>query len=154
MTRAGCGTIRASCPQEDVAPAQAQAFAQYVGPTLLGVARRAVDLAELEDGQAVLDVATGTGLAAFLAAERVGPEGTVIGLDTLPGDARRGRGAGRWAPAADQIRWQEGDPARLELRRRVVRRRALPAGRSSTTPGRTPSWRSCAGCWWRAGGWC
>jgi ubiquinone/menaquinone biosynthesis C-methylase UbiE len=96
----------------DVTPEQARAYAQYVGPTLLGVARRAVDLAELEDGQAVLDVATGTGLAAFLAAERVGREGTVIGLDASPSmlavAEERAAGAGN-----DQIRWQPGDPARL-----------------------------------------
>jgi ubiquinone/menaquinone biosynthesis C-methylase UbiE len=98
----------------DVSPQQARAFAQHVGPTLLGVARRAVDLAGLEDGQAALDVATGTGLAAFLAAERVGREGTVIGLDASPAmlavaeERAAAAGAG-----ADLIRWQTGDPERL-----------------------------------------
>jgi SAM-dependent methyltransferase len=96
----------------DVSPQQAAAYAQYVAPTFLGVARRAVDLAELEDGQAVLDVATGSGLAAFIAAERVGREGTVIGLDSSPAflAVAEARAA---AAGNDQIRWQEGDPARL-----------------------------------------
>jgi SAM-dependent methyltransferase len=96
----------------DVSPQQARAFAQYVGPTLLGVARRAVDLAGLEDGQALLDVATGTGLAAFLAAERVGREGTVIGMDTSPAmlAVARERAA---AAGTDLIRWQSGAPERL-----------------------------------------
>ena len=59
-----------------------------------------------------LDVATGSGLAAFIAAERVGREGTVIGLDASPAflavAEERAAAAGN-----DQIRWQEGDPARL-----------------------------------------
>jgi ubiquinone/menaquinone biosynthesis C-methylase UbiE len=97
-----------------VSPHQARAFAQHVSPTLLGVARRAVDIAALEDGQAVLDVAAGTGLAAFLAAERVGREGTVIGLDDSA--AMRAVAEERAAAAggsANLIRWQSGDPERL-----------------------------------------
>jgi SAM-dependent methyltransferase len=95
----------------EVSREQARAFAQVVAPTLLGVARRALDLAELEDGDAVLDVTTGSGLAAYLAAERVGREGTVIGLDDAPALLEV---AEERAPAGSaRIRWQQGDPARL-----------------------------------------
>lgn len=42
---------------------------------------RLVSLAQLQDGQRVLDVATGSGLAALMAAELVGPDGHVSGVD-------------------------------------------------------------------------
>jgi ubiquinone/menaquinone biosynthesis C-methylase UbiE len=40
-----------------------------------------VSLAQLASGQKVLDVATGSGLAALLSASRVGSEGRVVGID-------------------------------------------------------------------------
>lgn len=45
------------------------------------VAQRLVDLAHIHDGDNVLDVGTGTGVAAFAAAPRVGERGKVIGID-------------------------------------------------------------------------
>ncbi len=41
-----------------------------------------VALAELQEGEVVLDLGSGGGLDAFLAAKRVGPAGRVIGLDS------------------------------------------------------------------------
>ena len=49
------------------------------------VARRLLATARLVPGERVLDVACGTGLVARLAAEAVGPQGTVAGLDPTPG---------------------------------------------------------------------
>ena len=43
-----------------------------------------VALASLEPGETVLDLGCGGGLDVFLAAEKVGPEGHVIGLDMTP----------------------------------------------------------------------
>lgn len=44
-----------------------------------------VELAALEPGQRVLDVACGTGIVARLAREKIGADGTLAGLDLNPG---------------------------------------------------------------------
>ena len=43
-----------------------------------------VTLAGLERGQSVLDLGSGGGIDCFYAAEKVGPEGKVIGIDMTP----------------------------------------------------------------------
>jgi len=52
-------------------------------------------LAMLEPGQTVLDLGSGGGLDCFLAAERVGASGFVIGIDMTPGMLDRARAAQR-----------------------------------------------------------
>jgi len=54
-------------------------------PLFERLARRVVEMAELHEGQTVLDVGTGTGLAAFLAAKLVGSTGRVLGVDLSDG---------------------------------------------------------------------
>ena len=44
-----------------------------------------VELVELKPGQQILDIATGTGIIAIAAAEIVGTQGKVIGVDIAPG---------------------------------------------------------------------
>lgn len=65
-------------------------------------APRVLDAAEVADGDRVLDVACGTGVLARAALERVGPSGSVVGLDP---------DAGMLTVAArlnDRIEWREG----------------------------------------------
>lgn len=65
------------------------------------------DAAQIEPGQTVLDIACGTGILARTIAERVGPTGTVIGLDLNDG---------MLAVAADkapQIDWRQGQAESL-----------------------------------------
>jgi ubiquinone/menaquinone biosynthesis C-methylase UbiE len=49
------------------------------------VASRLIELAKLQSGQTILDIATGTGLVALAAAKIVGVEGKVIGVDISAG---------------------------------------------------------------------
>lgn len=55
------------------------------------LAHRLVELAELRSGQVVLDAATGTGLVAIEAAQIVGSQGEVRGVDLSPGMLDRAR---------------------------------------------------------------
>lgn len=50
-----------------------------------------VELAQLQPRQQILDVATGTGIIAIAAAEKVGAEGKVIGVDFSPGMLNQAR---------------------------------------------------------------
>jgi SAM-dependent methyltransferase len=62
---------------------------------------RVADAAEIRPGQRVLDVACGTGVLARTVAERVGPDGSVVGLDLNSGMlavARRKAQAIEWRP--------------------------------------------------------
>ena len=71
-------------------------------------AERAVAVAGLRPGQRVLDVATGTGLAARLAADVVGREGEVVGVDR----ARRMLEVARRS-SPPNCRYVHGDGVRL-----------------------------------------
>ncbi len=53
-------------------------------PLFAGPRRAAVDALELQPGQTVLDLCTGTGLNLPLLAHAVGPAGTVVGIDFSP----------------------------------------------------------------------
>lgn len=52
-------------------------------------------IANLRPGEVVLDIGSGGGLDAFLAASRVGPSGRVIGVDMTPAMLQRARAAAR-----------------------------------------------------------
>jgi ubiquinone/menaquinone biosynthesis C-methylase UbiE len=55
------------------------------------IAHRLVELADIQPGQQVLDIATGTGMVAIEAAQIVGDEGYVIGIDIATGMVDRAR---------------------------------------------------------------
>ena len=77
-------------------------------------ARRLVELTALPPGAQVLDVATGTGWAALAIAERVGPTGTVLGVDLATALLER---AGQKVTAAGltNVEFQAGDAERLDI---------------------------------------
>lgn len=64
--------------------------------------KRVVDAAHLQPGDRILDVACGTGIVAREAAERVGPQGMVIGLDINDGMLAVA------AQKAPDIEWRQG----------------------------------------------
>jgi ubiquinone/menaquinone biosynthesis C-methylase UbiE len=67
--------------------------------------------AELEPGERVLDVATGTGIVARKAAVVVGPRGVVAGLDIS--EAMLETAARAPAPSLPEIEWTQGDALEL-----------------------------------------
>ncbi|MGB7085675.1 MAG: methyltransferase domain-containing protein [Phormidesmis sp.] len=71
-------------------------------------APRLVELAKLKKGNAVLDVATGTGLAAIAAAEVVGTKGYVLGTDFAVGALRQARLKAE-ASKLTNIKFEEAD---------------------------------------------
>ena len=81
----------------------AETYEEFFVPALFGEwAERVVDAAQIEEGQHVLDVACGTGVLARAAASRVGPKGSVIGLDINEGMLEVAR---RKTP---HIQWKHG----------------------------------------------
>ena len=84
-------------------------FVPVIGAPL---AEDLVDQAALRPGERVLDVACGTGVVSRLAARRVGPTGTVVGIDLNPGMLAVARSV---VPAGVAIEWHESNVERLPL---------------------------------------
>jgi SAM-dependent methyltransferase len=84
-------------------------YADHLVPAIFGPwAPVVLDIAQLHEGQSVLDVACGTGAIANAAAERVGETGSVTGLDNNPGmlDVASAR-------SGPDVRWQQADAQAL-----------------------------------------
>jgi ubiquinone/menaquinone biosynthesis C-methylase UbiE len=72
-----------------------------------------LELADLQHGERVLDVACGTGIVARLAAEQVGIAGEVTGLDLNAGMLRVARSLP--APPGAPVTWVEGSALAMPL---------------------------------------
>jgi ubiquinone/menaquinone biosynthesis C-methylase UbiE len=66
----------------------AEHYERHIVPYMTIFSQHMVEMARLKPGEDVLDVATGTGTAARLAARAVGPAGAVTGVDLSDGQVR------------------------------------------------------------------
>jgi ubiquinone/menaquinone biosynthesis C-methylase UbiE len=90
----------------------AEFYEQYVRLLMEPWVHCLVDVAALQTAERVLDVASGTGFVARLAAERVGVRGRVVGLDLNAGMIEAARAAsGR--DGTTIVEWRTGDAAAL-----------------------------------------
>jgi ubiquinone/menaquinone biosynthesis C-methylase UbiE len=99
---------RAPQSTADDTPANpAETYERYMVPALFApAAEHLLAVATLHPGEHVLDVGTGTGIVARLAAPNVAPEGTISGLDASPDmlSVARARALEEGLP----IEWHEG----------------------------------------------
>jgi len=92
----------------------AENYERYFVPAIATpVSGELLGTADLRAGERVLDVACGTGLIARLAAEQVGPSGSVTGLDLAAEMIDVARTI--TAPTARPIEWHVGDATALLL---------------------------------------
>lgn len=103
-------------PQHDLGPAFAASppenYERYFVPAIgEPVATASIRAAELRPGERVLDVGCGTGIVARLAAQAVGSEGSVVGLDVEPGMLA----VARSAAAGLDIEWIEASAESIPL---------------------------------------
>jgi ubiquinone/menaquinone biosynthesis C-methylase UbiE len=104
---------RQALPADDQTPLNpAETYERSMVPALFApAAERLLDAARPLSGERVLDVGTGTGIVARRAATRVGPEGTVTGLDPSQGMLAVAR-----AMATEEdvsVTWREGQAEKL-----------------------------------------
>lgn len=81
-----------------------------VGPLFRPFAEMVVERLDPSPGERFLDIASGTGIVARVAHERLGSAGGVVGIDTSADMLAVARSL------APDIDWREGDAARLPLR--------------------------------------
>ena len=90
----------------------AENYERYFVPAIAApVSAGLLSDADLQPGERVLDVACGTGVIARLAAEQVGPTGSVTGIDVAPDMIEVARATP--APTGPPIEWRVGDATSL-----------------------------------------
>ncbi len=101
--------------QWQVAGSAPEVYERELVPAVFGVwAPILVELAQPRPSERVLDVACGTGIVARIAATRVGPGGTVVGIDLNPGMLSVARSVVSPDPrSAEQLQWQEASADKL-----------------------------------------
>jgi ubiquinone/menaquinone biosynthesis C-methylase UbiE len=87
-------------------------YERYVRLMMEPWVRRLVDVAALRPAEQVLDVACGTGFVARLAAERVGADGRVVGIDLNESMIEAARAVSS-AATRNNIDWRTADAAAL-----------------------------------------
>jgi len=87
-------------------------YERYVRLMMEPWVRRLVDVAALRPAEQVLDVACGTGFVARLAAERVGADGRVVGIDLNESMIEAARAVSS-AETRNNIDWRTADAAAL-----------------------------------------
>jgi len=100
-------------PYSNFSKSPAENYERYFVPAIGGpVAEDLIEAAKLKAGERVLDVACGTGVVTRLAAERVGPSGTVAGLDVTPPMLAVARVS---TPPGTSIDWYEASAEAMPL---------------------------------------
>jgi ubiquinone/menaquinone biosynthesis C-methylase UbiE len=90
----------------------AEFYERYVKLVMEPWVRRLVDVAALQPAEHILDVACGTGFVARLAAQRLGANGRVVGIDLNAKMIEAARAASD-RDASTTIEWRVGDAAAL-----------------------------------------
>jgi len=101
--------------QWQVAGSAPEVYERELVPAVFGAwAPILVELAHPRPGERVVDVACGTGIVARIVAARVGPKGTVVGVDLNPGMLSVARSAVSTDPRASApLQWQEASADKL-----------------------------------------
>lgn len=98
---------------ESFAKKAAESYERHFVPAIgRPVAAKLIEAADLRPGEGVLDVACGTGIVTRLAAERVGPEGSVAGLDPNPAMLAVARGT---VSAEASVTWHPAPAEEIPL---------------------------------------
>ena len=95
-------------------PTPPEMYERVLVPAILrSLSQVVIELAAPIEGERVLDLACGTGVVARSVAPLVGSNGTVVGVDVLPGMLAVARSLP--APDGATIEWREGNATALDL---------------------------------------